>query len=167
MALAGNVKRSRFLMVALGALAFLGVGGAMALRSAPQAEIAVVPQPVVVPQPAAAPQPVVVPQPAVASEPAEYAGLPDYGKTLLSKWQGRDLGSSKAKDVSKGQRYKINVYQDAGHSTANRAKVDLDRDDKWDEKWTFEPAGGVTRKVAPGDDENYTVEQRWVDGAWE
>ncbi|MCO4771902.1 MAG: hypothetical protein KDA24_17860 [Deltaproteobacteria bacterium] len=97
---------------------------------------------------------------------AQFAAMTPYGKSLMLDWKGKAIGSAKMKDVSKGRPYKINVYKDAGSSAVNRAKVDVDRDDKWDEKWTFEEAGGVTRKVAPSDDENYTVEQRWVDGAW-
>ena len=59
----------------------------------------------------------------------------------------------------------VNVYQDAGNSTANRVKIDLDRDDKWDEKIDFKPEG-VIRQVAPNDDEKYTETYHLVDGAW-
>ena len=78
---------------------------------------------------------------------------------------GKNLGTSKRKDVTRGKPYKVNVYQDDGHTVANRAKVDLDRDDKWDEKWTFAD-GTISRKVAPNDDEDYTVEQFWQGGDW-
>jgi len=87
-------------------------------------------------------------------------------KELLLDWKGKAIPSSKLKDVSRGRPYKINVYKDTGHTTVNRAKVDLDRDDKWDEKWTFESGGGVTRKSAPSDDENYSVEERWNGSAF-
>lgn len=62
---------------------------------------------------------------------------------------------SKIKDASKGRPFKINLYSDDGQRF-NRAKVDLDRDDKWDEKWTFKPDGTIERQLAPADDENYT-----------
>ena len=81
------------------------------------------------------------------------------------EYRGRDIGSDKLKDVSKGRSFKVNVYQDAGHTTANRVKIDLDRDDKWDEKIDFKPEG-VIRQVAPNDDENYTQTYHLVDGAW-
>ena len=81
------------------------------------------------------------------------------------EYRGRDIGSDKLKDVSKGRSFKVNVYQDAGHTTANRVKIDLDRDDKWDEKIDFKPEG-VIRQVAPNDDENYTQTYRLIDGAW-
>jgi hypothetical protein len=83
----------------------------------------------------------------------------------LMTWRGKAIGSDKLKDVTQGQPYKINVYQDAGSTTANRAKIDLDRDDKWDEKITFQ-ADGVLREVAPADDEVYTKTYLWKDGAW-
>lgn len=81
------------------------------------------------------------------------------------EYRGRDIGSDKLKDVSKGRSFKVNVYQDAGNSTANRVKIDLDRDDKWDEKIDFKPEG-VIRQVAPNDDEQYTETYHLVDGAW-
>lgn len=64
---------------------------------------------------------------------------------------------AKIKDASKGKPWKINLYSDDG-AAFNRAKVDLDRDDKWDESWSFKTP--TERKVAPADDENYT--EVWV-----
>ena len=83
----------------------------------------------------------------------------------LLKWVGKDLGTTKIKDATKGQPFKINVYQDAGSPSANRAKIDLDRDDKWDIKVTFEEP--PTRQVSPKDDEDYTQTQAWTGQAWE
>lgn len=97
---------------------------------------------------------------------AALGDQPAHVKALLLDWKGRPLGTTKKKDVTSGRPYKINVYQDAGESTVNRAKVDLDRDDKWDEKWTFEAGGGVTRKIAPRDDEDYATVQIWDGGQW-
>ena len=79
---------------------------------------------------------------------------------------GRDIGTKKLKDTTRGKLYKVNLYQDDGHSSVNRAKVDLDRDDKWDEKWTFK-GDTVQRKVAPKDDEQYTRTLHWTGSAWE
>lgn len=78
---------------------------------------------------------------------------------------GKPLGSKKRKDVTPGMRFKINVYQDDGHSVANRAKIDLDRDERWDIKVTWSD-GQVTRKVSPDDNDDYTIEERWDGGAW-
>lgn len=80
-------------------------------------------------------------------------------------WKGKDLGASKRKDVTKGRAYKVNLYQDDGKASVSRAKIDLDRDDKWDEKWTFD-GETVSRKVAPADDENYTEETVWDGSGW-
>jgi hypothetical protein len=71
----------------------------------------------------------------------------------------------KIKDAIKGRAFKINLYSDDG-ARWNRAKVDLDRDDKWDEKWTFKPDGSVEKQVAPQDDENYTETFVRTDGQW-
>lgn len=83
----------------------------------------------------------------------------------LLSWIGKDLGTTKIKDVTKGKPFKINVYQDAGNATANRAKIDLDRDDKWDIKVTFEEP--PSRQVSPSDDEDYSLTQTWSGQAWE
>jgi hypothetical protein len=47
----------------------------------------------------------------------------------------------------------------------NRAKIDLDRDDKWDEKWTFDGTN-ISRKVSPNDDEDYSQEYDWNGSEW-
>jgi hypothetical protein len=104
-----------------------------------------------------APEPAPAPAPAAGLSPVEAAAM---------AYQGRNLGSPKLKDVTKGKPYKINVYQDEGKTTANRLKIDRDRDDRWDEKWTFD-GDAVTRKVASQDDEAYDVEQRWTGSGWE
>jgi hypothetical protein len=66
---------------------------------------------------------------------------------------------TKIKDASKGRSFKINLYSDDGQRF-NRAKVDLDRDDKWDEQWTLKADGAIEREVALADDEDYS--QRFV-----
>jgi hypothetical protein len=90
--------------------------------------------------------------------------LRDVDRELMS-WVGKDLGSKKKKDARKGNAWKINLYQDDGNSTMNRAKVDLDRDDKWDEKWTFD-GKNISRKVSPNDDEDYADEYDWDGSTW-
>ncbi len=91
-------------------------------------------------------------------------GARAYDKDVLA-YQGKNLGTDKLKDVSKGKPYKINVYQDAGKSTANRVKVDLDRDEKWDEKYTFD-GDTVTLEIAPNDDDVYTDRYHWSGDGW-
>ncbi|MCC6214205.1 MAG: hypothetical protein IT376_05015 [Polyangiaceae bacterium] len=78
----------------------------------------------------------------------------------------RPLSGDKGKDALGPRGPKVNLYRDAGEPKVNRAKVDLDRDERWDEKWTFERAGGVKRQIAPADDESYTVEYELAGGQW-
>ncbi|MBL4845474.1 MAG: hypothetical protein JKY65_08115 [Planctomycetes bacterium] len=65
---------------------------------------------------------------------------------------------------------KVNVYHDEGKTIPNRAKVDLDRDGKWDEKWNFEPLPGglkVKRQVSTADDNvSYDRDYRLREGSW-
>ncbi len=72
---------------------------------------------------------------------------------------------AKIKDATEGKPYKVNLYSDGG-ARFERAKVDLDRDDKWDEKWTIAEGGAIERQVAPADDEVYTETYRLADGTW-
>ena len=90
----------------------------------------------------------------------------DYTKDVL-KYKDRKISSSIIKDVFASSPYKINVYQDKGKTSVNRIKVDLDRDDKWDEIWTFDENGGISKKVATQDDENYNNTYRWMNNVWE
>jgi hypothetical protein len=78
----------------------------------------------------------------------------------------QNISGDKVKDALPGRAYKVNLYKDAGESKVNRLKVDLDRDDKWDEKWTFEDPDKVKRQIAPADDDNYTVEYRLEGEYW-
>ena len=168
--LAGRIKLRTFIGIAA-AVGLLAIGGGYAAcdwggDDEPAEPIAAAdlpdepsrPQPVAapLPPPAVAPSP----QPAAVDGPSERA----VDKAVM-RWVGRNLGSKKRKDVSSGEAYKINVYQDAGNAMANRAKVDLDRDGKWDEKWTFKP-GEISRKVSSNDDDSYDKKQLWKDGAW-
>jgi hypothetical protein len=100
------------------------------------------------------------PKPTTASDLAPRA----WDADVLS-WRTRSISSDKQKDVSKGKGYKINVYKDAGSSTVNRAKVDVNRNDKWEEKYTFE-GEKVTLQRAPADDENYTETYHWNGSGW-
>jgi hypothetical protein len=72
--------------------------------------------------------------------------------------------TEKVKDATKGKPYKINLYSDDG-KRFNRAKVDLDRDDTWDESWTWK-GSDVERQVAPADDERYSEVWLLAGEAW-
>ena len=166
--LAGRMKLKTFLGIAGAALVALLAGGYYACSTAdtgPEEPIAddrpaeTTPSPKPAEPQVARPKPVVAPPPAVDG-PSERAA-----DKAVMRFFGKDLGTKKRKDVTSGQPFKVNVYQDAGSATANRAKIDLDRDDKWDEKWTFKD-GQISRKVSSADDESYDQEQVWKDGAW-
>ena len=167
--LAGKMKLTTFLTVIAVATVCGTAGFAFAtLTMAPEAPaVIVVPEPVpteAAPTIALDTTPVERPADADASVPAAHVNARDIDVVVFS-YVGKDLGTDKLKDVSRNKRFKVNVYQDAGEPTANRAKVDLDRDDKWDEKFTFAD-GTITRQVAPNDDEVYTERTRWDGKDW-
>ncbi len=87
-----------------------------------------------------------------------------YDREVIA-WRDQKISGDKLKDASKGRSWKVNVYQDVGMRKVNRAKVDLDRDDKWDEKFTFEDRK-VTLQRAPADDEQYTETYHWTGDGW-
>ena len=95
----------------------------------------------------------------------EEGPLRDLDRKLLARVKQGISGASQ-KDAVRGEAWKVNLYKDAGKTQINRAKVDFDRDEKWDEKWTFEDDGRVKRQVAPADDESYTVELRLEGERW-
>jgi hypothetical protein len=103
--------------------------------------------------------------PATVAPMSAPAAVPSGPAGFVIRRLGKDLGTKKVKDATKGKSYKVNLYQDDGKPSANRAKVDLDRDDKWDEKYTM-TSGTLTRKRAPNDDEEFTVSERWDGGTW-
>ena len=107
-------------------------------------------------------------EPAGAAADASPDALRPMDREILAR-AGKGISGDKAKDAIRGRAWKVNLYQDAGHSRVNRLKVDLDRDEKWDEKWTFTSDGGtdgVKRQVAPNDDESYTEEYRLDGERW-
>lgn len=97
-------------------------------------------------------------------------GLEPHQAKLIERVQtGIGGPGKKLKDFFKSGP-KINIYHDAGEPIPNRAKVDLDRDGKWDEKWNFErtPDGlKVKRQVSTGDDDSfYDKDYRLREGKW-
>ncbi|MEZ4219741.1 MAG: hypothetical protein R3B13_02350 [Polyangiaceae bacterium] len=168
--LAGRMKRKHFLLLGglvtllvLGGVAAAGVAGGFFMAQSSTSE-----SPKSTPTPMA-PEPVLNPQIAPVAAPAPAAAVNgpserDVDKEVM-RFAFRPLGSDKLKDVTKGRPYKVNLYQDSGKSQMNRAKVDLNRNDKWDEKWTFD-GPNITREVAPADDENYTEKYIWNGKAW-
>ena len=166
---AGEMKLRTFLMIAgCGVLSLGGLAGAAVVggglfwgaSSTPASPPEPTPMVAREPTPAA---PLAVPSPPSPAPVAASAGTGRDVDTIALGYEGKDIGTDKLKDVTKGKPYKVNVYQDAGNTTVNRVKIDLDRDDKWDEKITFKP-GEVSREVAPADDESYTERYLWNEG---
>ena len=94
----------------------------------------------------------------VAATPAPVAAAPAQDpKVIVEKFLldtlGKPASSEKLKDAVPGPIH-VNVY--AEHGVWSRAKVDFDRDDKDDEKWSLKPSGVLQREVAPAHDEHFT-----------
>lgn len=161
--LAGRMKLRNFLVLA--GLTVAGGITALVLTHEPSPD----PPPAAAPPPAALP--VKAPPQALLGETSGVVGAApavageDEVAAAVRGMAGRRLSSDKAKDVTSGRRYKVNLYQDSGFSQVNRAKVDLDRDDKWDEKWTFD-GDRITRQIASADDEQYNQTRIFEAGAW-
>lgn len=104
---------------------------------------------------------------APANLPPGGIALRPMDRMILDRIQGAGgaIPGSKVKDAFSSQAWKVNLYKDAGQSKVNRLKIDLNRNNKWDEKWTI-TGDEVKRQVAPADDENYTLEYRLRAGAW-
>lgn len=99
-----------------------------------------------------------------AAPSVEAAALRPMDKALLDKVH-EPLRADHQSDAFPQQAYRVNVYQEAGHTTPNRLEVDLNRNEKWDERWTIEGAA-IKREVAPADDENFTREYVLENGSW-
>lgn len=81
----------------------------------------------------------------------------------------KDASTDKLKDAFPGKPFKANIYRDGAGTKFNRVKIDLNRNDKWDEKWSVETEDGkevIKRQVAPADDEKYTMDYRLLGGKW-
>lgn len=182
-------KTFRALLIGTGAAAVIG-GTALLGRSCFSSDKSKAPQPVTATErkkPTAVAQgPVRAPQgePIPSAEPVAPQGEPTpqgiamerppveqlrpFDRELLDSVH-RNFPGDKMKDAMPGRPFKVNLYKDQGEEGVNRLKIDLDRDDKWDEKWSFSTKHGqpvVKRQVAPNDDENYTMEYRLQGDTW-
>ncbi len=112
-------------------------------------------------------RPVVSPPPASPSLPAptNTSGLRPVDRDLLEALR-RPATSDRIKDAFPGRPYKITIYCDNPGGGWNRAKIDLNRNNRWDEKITIVNGEPTKRQVASRDDENYDLEYRWRGGQW-
>ena len=169
------MKFKTFRLIVIGAFGVTGIGVLIGVstcckgedKTPPKVEAtAEKPKPEPTPEKAA-------PKPTAAAkdvEPPKGDGLAlrPMDKEILDRLAGAAAGD-KVKDAFPGKPYKVNLYKENGATRFNRVKIDLDRDDKWDEKWSVEDDAGqevVKRQVAPNDDEKYTDEFRLKAGAW-
>ena len=74
--------------------------------------------------------------------------------------------TDKIKDAFPRESFKVNIYRDGSSPTWTRLKIDLDRDEKDDEKWTLNAGQPDKRQVSTRDDEQYDREYRWQGGKW-
>lgn len=97
---------------------------------------------------------------------AEGGPLRPMDSEILAKIHAGISGKKEKDPWSKS--WKVNLYADAGDGQVNRLKIDIDRDDKWDEKWTIEEGGAkVKRQVSSGDDDTlYDREYRLHGRRW-
>lgn len=102
---------------------------------------------------------------ATNASPVGEGELRPLDKQTIERMQ-QGFPGDKVKDAFKGPE-KVSLYKDPDGT--RRVKIDLDRDEKWDEKWTFETKDGadkIKRQVATKDDEAYDLEYRLDGGRW-
>ncbi len=170
----GDVKFKTFRGLMIGALCLVGAAGSILLYSTCGGDPPAQPSTTAA---ADAPKPSTPTQkpadkPAVNTGATTPAQTGDGGteirpldKQTIERMQ-QGFPGDKVKDAFKGSA-KVNLYKEPDGT--RRVKIDLDRDEKWDEKWTFETKDGadkIKRQVATKDDENYDVEYRLDSGRW-
>jgi len=174
---AGSMKLRTFLALSGSGVALLGAAYLLFApepvpgpsSATPTATVATQPRrtpPVTPATPPPEPEPNLAPPPSPEAQSA-YPFLEPAGQFIVAQ-AGRDLGTSKVKDATKGSSYKVNLYQDKGKATINRAKVDVDRDDVWDEKWTFKSDGSIVRSLRKeGTDSSFLSAQTLTSAGWQ
>jgi hypothetical protein len=152
------MKFKTFIVLAVSGILIVGViaGGScvwLLSRSGPK-------NPPVISQPAQPGKPTIPP-----INPDIPAGARAVDQDILN-FLRQSANGDKVKDAFPGKPYKVSFYQDTPGSGWNRAKIDLNRNGKWEEKITIENGQMTKRQVATNDDENYDVEYRWRGGQW-
>jgi hypothetical protein len=90
---------------------------------------------------------------------ADSSNLRTVDREVLDLIRRRKANTDKIKDALPGRNYKVNLYRDAGFNRWNRVKIDLNRNNRWDEKWTIKD-NVIIRQVSSRDDEVY--DQKFV-----
>ena len=148
-------------LVALGgALGLLGACGLCGLTARLTGDSSPQKQRVAESRPAPAPAPV-----APQATPADTRRRVDQVVMDFLARQPAATGD-KVKDAFPRESFKVNIYRDGGGPNWTRLKIDTDRDEKDDEKWTLSEGQPDRRQVSTRDDERYDREYRWRGGQW-
>lgn len=81
--------------------------------------------------------------------------------TSLSEGKSDDKGGLKLYKKMDGYFLDLRCDKNKGFDYWNRAKVDWDKDKKWDEKWDFRKDGSIKRQISTNDDENYNATEEY------
>lgn len=73
-----------------------------------------------------------------AKLPAGFVAVRPMDVEILAA-AAANISGDKVKDAIRGRPWKVNLFKDPGQAKVNRVKIDLDRDDTWDEKWSWDP----------------------------
>lgn len=105
-------------------------------------------------------------QPAVGDK--QILPLRPFDEEIVALFEQKPAGD-KVKDATPNRPYKVNLYAEQGKYV--RAKVDLNRNGKWDEKWSVDEKTGTRvykRQVSPSDDDlNYPDKFKLRGKLWE
>src|SRR5258708_3152542 len=158
--LAGNMKLKNFIAIVV-IVVCAGITGAYLAchggSKEPDKPVAKPPEPKPAepPKPAERPvEPVTNPAPPPGKRTVDDLAARPEGADVV-EWRNKSITGDKLKDAARGKPYKLDLYKDAGSTTVDRAKLDLNRNGKWDEKYTFK-GDEVVLERAPADDEKYT-----------
>jgi hypothetical protein len=162
--LAGNMKLRNFVILVIVAIG--AIVAAFAACHSKQAHVPkdATPAPAVMPAVPQADAALAAPAPSADATTSDLA--PRAWDDEVLAWRTKTVANGKGKDVHKGVPYKINVYEDTGHKTVNRVKVDANRNDKFDDKYTFKDDGSISLERAPADDEHYSESYIWNGAGW-
>jgi len=158
-----------FRTLAIGVVVAAGFGTAVGVatccKKSETTDAPVAKKPEEQPKPTAKPKETAPPEQAKSTDEDALRPMDQQILDLLAK----DATTDKLKDAFPGKPFKANIYRDGTGTKFNRVKIDLNRNDKWDEKWSVETEDGketIKRQVAPADDEKYTHDYRLIGGKW-
>ncbi len=103
---------------------------------------------------------VVAETPAASNDKPASSGDTRFADVARKMLDERASGG-KAKDILDGKGAKINLYDDDNDGTWDRAKVDIDRDENDDEKWTRKD-GAIERKIVASGEVKIFKNGAWI-----